>query len=36
VVLTAIRVAFHERIEPFLAESEEVLLRVAPQFAALV
>jgi hypothetical protein len=36
VILTAIRVALEERIEPFLAESEEVLLRVAPQLAALV
>lgn len=36
VVVTAIRVAFEERIEPVLAESEEVLLRIAPQLAALV
>ena len=36
VILAAIRVAFEERVEPVLAESEEILLRIAPQLAALV
>jgi hypothetical protein len=33
--LAAIRLAIEERLEPILAETEEVLLRVAPQLAAL-
>ena len=34
--LTAVRLAVEEKIEPILVESEELLLRVAPQLAAFV
>jgi hypothetical protein len=34
--LAAVRVAVEERFEPLLAESEELLVRVAPQLAAFV
>jgi hypothetical protein len=36
VVLAAIRLAVEQKIEPILAESEEVFLRIAPQLATLV
>jgi hypothetical protein len=32
----AIRHAFEERVEPLLAEAEELLVHVAPQLAAFV
>jgi hypothetical protein len=34
--LAALRLAVEERIEPIIGESEEILLRLAPQLAALV
>ena len=34
--LTALRVAFEEKIEPLVVESEELLLRFAPQLAAMI
>jgi hypothetical protein len=34
--LTAIRLTIEEKLEPILVESEEVLLRVTPQLAALI
>ena len=34
--LAAVRLAVEERLEPVLAESEELLIRVAPQLAAYV
>jgi hypothetical protein len=34
--LAAVRAAVEERIEPILVETEELLVRMAPQLAALV
>ena len=34
--LTAFRMAVEQKVEPILAEGEEILLRIAPQLASLV